>query len=1076
MGSDNGFGDELDEVLKIFVEEAREHLATIETDLLAIEEGGADIDEVLVNKVFRAAHSIKGGSGFFGLEKIKELAHKAETVLDMVRSRKMAPNSEVVNILLAAFDQLRDMINNTGQSEQANIADLVVSLTGMASSYLPAAQKDTLRTQVTLSVPGSHETVVLPQLDFDRVKREGRYLSLVDCDLIHDVEQRGLNVLVVFNELSQTGEVLDCVVDYAAVGTLDAPVGNRIPLRLVIATAGKPADASGFLSTITPDCIHVLMEPKSTIAASVQPVIQAGGAPPLAVAAPEIPLPTAIAAPVTARPVTLEHAAVEPALAKAATLKAETTSSGPQAAGDETIRVNVHLLENLMNLAGELVLSRNQLRSAIAHDNRELLASADQRVNQVTTELQDVIMQTRLQPIGNVFVKFNRLVRDLSQSLGKEIQLEILGKDVALDKTMIEGLSDPLTHMVRNSVDHGIESASERIAAGKKAAGKVRIEARHEAGMIVVEIADDGKGIDPEKVAAAAIRKGLITAEKAQGLSDRDKQALIFLPGLSTVQIVSDVSGRGVGMDVVKTNLDRLGGQVEIISEIGKGSMFRIKLPLTLAIIPSLIISMDSERFAIPQANIEELLRLRPEELKNRIEIVGDSEVLLLRDRMLPLARFSDILGAVPSYEDITTGRREIDRRALLADRRSPRHNLVSADKEFSSTTEDHEPSYVRGTIDRRHAAASILEVAVVTTGTMSFGLVVSSFHDTEEVVVKPLGSRLKHLREYSGATILGDGTVALILDVAGIAAKAGLASVSGSARAARLAAEAEAQLTLDIQSLLLFNNGPDEPCAIPLDLVLRIERVRPEQIERLGKLRTMQYRGASLPLLALSDAASVASVEAETDLVVLVASANGHEVGLLGSMPVDVIETGATIDQHTHRQKGIAGSAILRERTTLIADLYELVDVVHPDWAGGQNERGRKRTGGSTTVLLAEDSDFFRSQMKKYLEEDGFAVLTAPDGEAAWELLLGHLDTVRMVVTDIEMPRLTGLGLASRIRAEGRTATLPIIAVSSLAGDEDAARGRAAGISEYQVKLDRDKLLSSVRAYESRGTTENRP
>jgi len=1073
VGSENGFGDELDEVLKVFVEEAREHLATIESDLLTIEEGGANIDEVLVNKVFRAAHSIKGGSGFFGLEKIKELAHKAETVLDMVRSRKMAPNSEVVNILLAAFDQLREMINNTGQSEQANIADLVVSLTGMASSYLPAAQKDVLRTQVTLSVPGSHETVVLPQMEFDHVKREGWFLSLIDCDLIHDVEQQGLNILNVFNELSETGEVLDCVVDYAAVGTLDAPVGNRIPLRLVIATPGKPMDAGGFLSTILPDCIHVLMEPKSTIATAATPPVlsPASAALPVAATEPSVPVPAASAEPAAGRP-----AVFEPGAVKSVTAKAEAPSSGSQPTADETIRVNVHLLENLMNLAGELVLSRNQLRSAIAHDNRELLASADQRVNQVTTELQDVIMQTRLQPIGNVFVKFNRLVRDLSQSLGKEIQLEILGKDVALDKTMIEGISDPLTHMVRNSVDHGIESGPERIAAGKKAAGKVRIEARHEAGMIVVEIADDGKGIDPEKVSAAAIRKGLITAEKVQGLSDRDKQALIFLPGLSTVQVVSDVSGRGVGMDVVKTNLDRLGGQVEIISEVGKGSTFRIKLPLTLAIIPSLIISVDSERFAIPQANIEELIRLRPEELKNRIEIVGDSEVLLLRDRMLPLARFSDILGAVPLYEDATSGRREIDRRALLADRRSPRYPLAEAGEGSPETPEGREAPYVRGGLERRHAAASILEVVVVTTGTMSFGLVVSAFHDTEEVVVKPLGSRLKHLREYSGATILGDGAVALILDVAGLAAKAGLSSVSGSARAAKLAAEAESLQSHDVQSLLLFNNGPDEPCAIPLDLVKRIERIQPAQMERLGNLRTMQYRGLSLPLVALSDAASVSSIEGVSDLVVLVASVNGHEVGLLGSLPVDVIETSVAIDQHTHRQKGISGSTILRERTTLITDLYELVDTVHPDWAGARSDQRIRRSGSSTTVLLAEDSDFFRSQMKKYLEEDGLTVLAASDGEAAWDLLLQHLDSVRVVITDIEMPRLTGLGLASRIRADGRTALLPIIAVSSLAGDEDAARGKAAGITEYQVKLDRDKLLSCVRTYESRANMENRP
>jgi two-component system, chemotaxis family, sensor kinase CheA len=1042
-----------DDLLKEFTNESREHLATIEADLLVIEEGGANIDENLVNKVFRAAHSIKGGSAFFGLNKVKELAHKAETLLDMLRSRKMPPNAEVTNVLLAAFDRLREMINHINESEKADIAELLVSLNGLASSYLPADQKASLHTEVKLEAPAGRGQVTLPQTDLDRARRSGQYIYWVDCDLFHDIEQKGQNILTLFNDLSATGEILDCTVDLAAVGTLDEPVCNRVPLRLVVATILEPNMIGGLFVTIDPKRIYLLLDPHAT-----QPAAAPAIASPQPVAPPQDKAPTAPVQMAKVKPET----APEPLPSDAPLAAAATAQAAPP---DETLRVNVHLLETLMNLAGELVLSRNQLRAAVAQDNRKLLASVDQRVNQVTSELQDVIMQTRLQPIGNVFSKFPRVVRDLSHSLGKEIQLDILGKDVALDKTLIEGLSDPLTHMVRNAVDHGVETTDERLRAGKKPTGTVRIEARHEAGQVVVEIADDGKGLDPQRLVDAAIRKGLISAEKALGLSDQDKQALVFLPGLSTAQKVTDVSGRGVGMDVVKTNLDRLGGQVEIVSEIGKGSTFRIKLPLTLAIIPSLIVSVENERFAIPQANIEELLRLRPDEVKNRIEIVGDSEVLLLRDRMLPLARCAEIIGALPSYADSTTGRREIDRRVRLADRRSPRHPLTEPDNGPAPSASGLEPSHPRRPGDRRHASVSALEIAVVTTGTMSYGLVLSAFHDTEEVVVKPLGRRLKRLREYSGATILGDGAVALILDITGLASKASLTSVSGSARATELADEAEAQRLQDVNSLLLFHNGPNEPCAVPLDLVQRIERITPGQVERLGNHRTMQYRGSSLPLVTLCDAATVGSLDEEKDLIVLVSSANGHEVGLLGAMPVDVIETRAAIDQSTHRQKGIAGSAIINDRTTLIADLYELVDAVHPDWGAARTElrAAAIKSGDAKTVLLAEDSDFFRAQVKKYLEEDGFKVLAAPDGEAAWELLLKNLDTVRVVVTDIEMPRLTGLGLAARIRADDRTAKLPIIAVTSLAGDEDVARGQAVGVNEYQVKLDRDKLLSSV-------------
>jgi len=869
-----------DDLLNDFINESREHLATIEADLLTIEEGGADINEQLVNKVFRAAHSIKGGGGFFGLGKVKELAHRAETVLDLLRSRKMIPNAEIINVLLITFDKLREMLNDATGSAQIDITDLVASLTELASSGLALDQKALVKT--------SH---------------------------------------------------------------LDAPAAVPAPIAL-------------------PEAL------------------------------PLSPLPP-----------------VEKSALPATVRTTETVALTDEA---QTLRVHVGLLEALMNLAGELVLSRNQLRAAVGQNNPQTLAAAEQRINQVTSELQTVIMQTRLQPIGNVFAKFPRVVRDLARTLGKDIELDIQGKEVALDRSLIEGLSDPLTHMVRNAVDHGIETTEERARAGKNPVGLLRIEARHEAGQVVVEIADNGKGIDPHRIAAAAIAQGLISAEKAQGLSERDQQALIFLPGLSTASQVSDVSGRGVGMDVVKTNLDRLGGQIEILSEPGRGSLFRIKLPLTLAIIPSLIVSVGNERFAIPQANIEELLRLRAEEVQRRIEVVGDAEVLLLRDRMLPLARFDRVLGIIPA---------------------------------------DNEPA-----ADGCDQAAPALEIAVVTTGSMAYGLVVGGFHDTEEIVVKPLGRRLKHLHEYSGATILGDGSVALILDIAGVAARAGLSAVAGSARALELLAQAEADRQQETHSLLLFHNAPNEPCAVPLERVQRIERITANRVERLGGQRTMQYRGGSLPLVMLADVVGVGPVDDAQDLVVLVFSIHGREVGLLGAMPVDVVDAQVFIDQATHRQKGIAGSALINYCTTLIVDLYELVDAIHPDWRPAIAERQSAITGGAT-VLLVEDSDFFRAQIKRYLEEDGFTVLDAVDGEAAWDLLLRQWQRVRVVVTDIEMPRLTGLGLAGRIRADPRTAHLPIIAVTSLAGEEDIAKGKAIGINEYQIKLDREHLLAGVHA-----------
>ncbi len=1046
-----------DDILKEFINESREHLSTIEADLLTIEEGGANIDEELVNKVFRAAHSIKGGSGFFGLNRVKELAHKAETVLDMLRCRRMAPNPEIINTLLNAFDKLRDMINNAGESEAADITDLVTIFTTLATSCMPADQKATLSQTMVLSVPGGG-SITLPATDYERSRRSAQYIYHLSYDLIHDIERKGKSILDLFRDLGETGEVLDCIIDFEASGTLDGPVTNTLPLTLIFASVMEP-DLIDLIIAIGQDKVKVLYSPSSRNSAALHR--EAPSRP--GTAAAEVPSP--------APEDPAQHSEeLKPAMEAKAAVDHKVTA-------DDTLRVNVGLLETLMNLAGELVLGRNQLHAAIGNNNAETLAAADGRLNQITAELQDAIMRTRLQPIGNVFAKFPRVVRDMAAALHKEIQLEIEGKDVALDRSLIEGLSDPLTHMIRNAVDHGIETPDERKRRGKKPVGTVRIDARHEAGQVVVEIADDGKGIDGRRIAEAALKKGLIRPEKLQGMSDQDKIALIFLPGLSTAEKVTDISGRGVGMDVVKTNLDRLGGKVEIKSEIGKGSLFRIKLPLTLAIIPSLIVSVERERFAIPQINVEELLRIRPDEVKRRIEVVGNAEVLLLRDRIIPLVRFADLLGMVTTYNDPTTQSPEIDRRTSLADRRSPRQTLDTVAGSFHE--EKRAGAAFRGAQDRRTDATGALEIVVVTTGTMQYGLVVGAFHNTEEIVVKPLGRHLKLLREYAGATILGDGTIALIIDIGGLANKADLAAVSGSARAVKQAEAAAAEQFDDVHSLLLFHNAEDEVCAMPLDTVMRVERATPAQIETAGSRRTIQYRGESLPLVTLSDAAQVKQLGDTKDLAVIVSSVHGREVGLLGA-----IEIKAKIDQVTHRQKGISGSTIIRDKTTLLADVYELVDTIYPEWGqeriaqrqalaatSGEegveapSESGGYDPGARVTVLLAEDSDFFRSQVKRYLEEAGYAVLDAPDGEAAWELLQQHIGEVTIVVTDIEMPRLDGLGLTKRIRADERTAALPVIAVTSLAGDEEVAKGKAAGVTAYHIKLDRDKLIETVQA-----------
>ncbi len=726
-----------------------------------------------------------------------------------------------------------------------------------------------------------------------------------------------------------------------------------------------------------------------------------------------------------------------------------------------------------MNLAGELVLSRNQLVDAITRSDQRVVKASGQRISLVTSELQEAIMLTRMQPIGNVFNKFHRVVRDMSRDLGKQVRLDITGSEVEMDKTIIEGLSDPLTHLVRNAVDHGIESPETRSKAGKSLPGVITLAAYHEAGQVNIEIRDDGKGIDPKVIASSAVAKGLVSAEQMKSMSEKEMMSLMFLPGVSTAEKVTDISGRGVGMDVVKTNLNQLGGQVDITSEVGKGSAFRIKLPLTLAIIPCLLASVDKERFAIPQVNVRELIRIPAAQVKERIELVGDAEVLVLRGRLIPIIDLAGVLGIPAGLIDRGDGREIRDRRRRIADRRSNASSSF-ADGPDALAESEAEQSVPQGEErrsdeERRYHAASDLNVIIVSTGTIEYGLVVGELHDSVEIVVKPMGRHLKSLREYVGATIMGDGRVALILDVAGLAQISALTSLSSTARATELAGEAEKEKYEDSHSFLTFWGGEKEQCAVPLDLVARVEQVKASDIAVLGGKRVMQYKDRIMPLFTLKDAAEVSELPENRDAVAVVFQVADREVGLLACPPVDAMEVSLAIDGSSVRQPGIIGTSVVKGQPLLIVDVFELVGAVYPEWQTDK-QKAHANEGDGPAILLAEDSDFFRQQVKRYIEDDGYRVIAGEDGAAAWTLLEKHASEVRLVVTDIEMPRLDGYGLARKIKGDERFSHLPIIALTSLAGDEDVAKGRAAGIDEYQIKLDKDKLLEGITSFLRQG------
>lgn len=571
-----------------------------------------------------------------------------------------------------------------------------------------------------------------------------------------------------------------------------------------------------------------------------------------------------------------------PPASPAASPSAEEGEGRAQAVAESTIRVDVGLLDKLMNRVGELVLARNQILQFTSHVSDSALLGACQRLNLITTELQEGVMKTRMQPIGNVWSKFPRVVRDVALLCGKQVRIEMEGKETELDKTILEAIKDPLTHLVRNAIDHGIESPQLRQAAGKPAEGCLRLRAFHEGGQVNIEISDDGAGLNLERIRQKAIERGLISPEQALRMSDREAAQLIFLPGFSTAPQVTHVSGRGVGMDVVKTNIERIGGTVDLHSQPGQGTTIKLKIPLTLAIIPALIVTCDQDRYAIPQVSLLELVRLEGEQARRGIEWLHAAPVYRLRGQLLPLVHLREALGLTPLPQP------------------------------------------------------EVLNIVVLRADERPLGLVVDAINDTEEIVVKPLGKQLKGIPVYAGATIMGDGKVALILDVLGLAQQAKFTSGGrdkAAAEAPRLAEQPAAQR----QSLLVLEVA-DRRLALPLEWVSRLEEVPPASVEVADQQEVVQYRGQILPLVRLGRVLGLPEppLAAGGMLSVVVVHDGPRSVGLVVDRVTDIVECVLAATRPGEREE-IVHSAVIQNRVTDVLNLPALVRRAAGEaWEGG--------------------------------------------------------------------------------------------------------------------------------------------
>jgi two-component system chemotaxis sensor kinase CheA len=696
---------------------------------------------------------------------------------------------------------------------------------------------------------------------------------------------------------------------------------------------------------------------------------------------------------------------------------AEAAQARPSEPVAQTIRVNVDVLEGLMTLVSELVLTRNQILQLARTQDNDLFAAPLQRLSHITSDLQEGVMKTRMQPIGNAWNNLPRLVRDLARELDKNIELVMVGAETELDRQVLELIKDPLTHMVRNSADHGLESPADRRAAGKPEQGRIRLNAFHEGGHIVIEIGDDGRGLDVEKIRNKIIANGLSAEADLAGMTDRQIQAFIFRAGFSTAAAVTSVSGRGVGMDVVKTNIERIGGTVDVSSEPGAGTVFTVKIPLTLAIVSALIVEVSGERYAIPQISVVELVRAQTSGSKGlpadqqsadtMIEQINETPVLRLRDRLLPLIDLGDLL------------------------------KLRAPGQPDGATTES-------------------LYIVVVQVGPSRFGLIVDRVFDTEEIVVKPVAPILRHIALFSGNTILGDGSVIMILDPNGIARATGIGS-------GHTAADAEPVLSADTQNsaqkmaLLLFRAGDAHSKAVPLNLVSRLETVERGSIEYPGGQPMIQYRGKLMPLVGMAASTDPASGP-DTQPVLVFADGN-RAMGLMVDEIVDVVEDHLKVELSTD-QPGILGTAIVDGKATDILDTSFWLQRAFKDWFGA-NPASRAEP---QQVLIVEDSAFFRSLIIPALAAEGYHV-TAVDNPVAALAMRTAGRTFDLILSDIEMPEMDGLAFVREIRARGPWANLPVIALSSSGSPKAVEMGREAGFDNYISKFDKMTLIEAVAA-----------
>ena len=948
-------------------------------------------------------HTIRGTCGFLGLPRLESVAHAGENILGKFRDGVLPVAPEAVTLILKCIDCIRDLLSDleeNGEEPEGEDTELIAELNAMADGKTAPAAAAAPAAPAPAAPAGGED---VPTNDFG---------APVAAELLAEVmaaESQGV-AAASEEQIAAEMEAAESAADAAppAANEFGAPVAQELLDEVIAAEASGVAAASDK---------QLAAEIEAERAAEEGALAEPVEAPP---------------------PVPVEEAKV-PAKAekKPAPPKKDDGKKEPSVA-QSSIRVHVDVLEDLMTLVSELVLTRNQLLQMVRGLDDSEFTVPLQRLSHITSDLQEGVMKTRMQPIGNAWAKLPRIVRDLSVESGKQIDLIMLGAETESDRQVLELIKDSLTHMVRNSADHGLEMPADRAAVGKPEKGSITLNAFHEGGHIIIEIRDDGKGLSMERIRNKVIENDVATESELEDMSDQQIQQFIFAAGFSTAEKVTSISGRGVGMDVVRTNIEKIGGTVELISIEGKGTTFAIKIPLTLAIVSALIVECAGERFAIPQISVLELVRASAHS-EHTIELINEPPVLRLRNRLLPLVILRNLLEL--NGDDV--------------------FELPGADVETETDAVPLEDDLSVAEVDDEEAVQIDMpsgdEVFIVVTqvGANTFGIIVDRVFDTEEIVVEPVAPILRDIPVYSGNTILGDGSVIMILDPNGIVSSVGKMDRDADDERQDQGTTGHSD---ERTSMLVFRAGTEELKAVPLALIARLEEVEMADVESSHNQRMVQYRGQLMPLIPFDQGHQWKS---EGRQPILVFTDNDRSMGLVVDEIVDIVEDHLKIEL-TADLPGLIGSAVVDGKATDIIDAGYFLTQAFSDWFGAADEDGAQGTESVRRVLLIDDSPFFRNLLSPLLSVAGWQVTTVESASDALNMRDKGL-LFDAIISDIEMPNMTGFELAKEIRGDARWQNAPMVALSGHASQEDFQKGRDAGFNDYVAKFDREALVSSL-------------